>query len=53
MPSAEIGTFTNSNDDTLRIMEEASAVVEMNMKSKFPDLPASSAPAKSLEAAGF
>ncbi|HJS81533.1 MAG TPA: Snf7 family protein [Nitrososphaera sp.] len=53
MPSAEIGTFTNSNDDTLRIMEEASAVVEMNMKSKFPDLPASSAPAKSLEAASF
>ena len=53
MPSAEIGTFTNSNDDTLRIMEEASAVVEMNMKSKFPDLPASNAPAKSLEAASF
>jgi division protein CdvB (Snf7/Vps24/ESCRT-III family) len=53
MPSAEIGTFTNTNDDTLRIMEEASAVVEMNMKSKFPDLPTSNTPAKSLEAAGF
>ena len=32
MPNAEIGTITNTNDDTLSIMEEASAVVEMNMK---------------------
>jgi len=53
MPNAEIGTITNTNDDTLRIMEEASAVVEMNMKNKFPDLPTTSTPAKSLEAAGF
>jgi division protein CdvB (Snf7/Vps24/ESCRT-III family) len=53
MPNAEIGTITNSNDDTLRIMEEASAVVEMNMKNKFPDLPTTNTQAKSLEAAGF
>ena len=53
MPNAEIGTITNTNDDTLRIMEEASAVVEMNMKNKFPDLPTTSTPTKSLEAAGF
>ena len=53
MPSAEIGTFTTSNDDTLRIMEEASAVVEMNTKNKFPDLPTTTAPAKSLEPTGF
>ena len=53
MPNAEIGTITNTNDDTLRIMEEASAVVEMNMKNKFPDLPTTSTPAKNLEAAGF
>lgn len=53
MPNAEIGTITNTNDDTLRIMEEASAVVEMNMKNKFPDLPTTSTPAKSLETAGF
>jgi division protein CdvB (Snf7/Vps24/ESCRT-III family) len=53
MPNAEIGTITNSNDDTLRIMEEASAVVEMNMKNKFPDLPTSTNQTKSLEAAGF
>lgn len=39
IPSNEIGSFTAVNDDTMRIMEEASAVVEMNMKSKFPDLP--------------
>jgi division protein CdvB (Snf7/Vps24/ESCRT-III family) len=53
MPNSEIGTITNSNDDTLRIMEEASAVVEMNMKNKFPDLPTSNTQTKSLEAAGF
>jgi division protein CdvB (Snf7/Vps24/ESCRT-III family) len=53
MPNAEIGTVMNSNDDTLRIMEEASAVVEMNMKNKFPDLPTSTSQSKSLEAAGF
>jgi division protein CdvB (Snf7/Vps24/ESCRT-III family) len=52
MPNAEIGTITNSNDDTLRIMEEASAVVEMNMKNKFPDLPTTTQ-TKSLEATGF
>jgi hypothetical protein len=36
-------------------MEEASAVVEMNMKTKFPDLPTttSNAPPKNLEATGF
>lgn len=53
MPSSEIGTFTTTNDDTLRIMEEASAVVEMNMKNKFPELPTSTAPAKTLEATGL
>jgi division protein CdvB (Snf7/Vps24/ESCRT-III family) len=53
MPNADIGTFTTANDDTLRIMEEASAVVEMNMKSKFPDLPTTSNPSKTLEATGL
>jgi division protein CdvB (Snf7/Vps24/ESCRT-III family) len=53
MPSSEIGTFTTTNDDTLRIMEEASAVVEMNMKNKFPELPTSTTPAKTLEATGL
>ena len=53
IPSSEIGSFGAMNDDTMRIMEEASTVVEMNMKSKFPDLPASSAGQKSAEAAGY
>lgn len=53
IPSSEIGTFTGSNEDTARIMEEASAVVEMNMKNKFPDLPAASAPAKNPEATSY
>src|SRR5215211_4039440 len=41
IPNNEIGTVTGFNEDTARIMEEASAVVEMNMKNKFPDLPSS------------
>jgi division protein CdvB (Snf7/Vps24/ESCRT-III family) len=54
IPSAEIGSFTGANEDTMRIMEEASAVVEMNMKNKFPDLPSTSANAqKKLEATGY
>jgi division protein CdvB (Snf7/Vps24/ESCRT-III family) len=55
IPNNEIGTVTGFNEDTARIMEEASAVVEMNMKNKFPDLPSTTAntPAKNLEAAGF
>jgi division protein CdvB (Snf7/Vps24/ESCRT-III family) len=55
IPNNEIGTVTGFNEDTARIMEEASAVVEMNMKNKFPDLPSttSSTPAKNLEATGY
>jgi hypothetical protein len=34
-------------------MEEASAIVEMNMKSKFPDLPAGSSTQRAVEASGF
>jgi division protein CdvB (Snf7/Vps24/ESCRT-III family) len=54
IPNNEIGTVTGFNEDTAKIMEEASAVVEMNMKNKFPDLPSttSSTPAKNLEATG-
>src|ERR1051326_1660097 len=32
IPNNEIGSFTAVNSDTMRIMEETSAVVEMNMK---------------------
>jgi division protein CdvB (Snf7/Vps24/ESCRT-III family) len=55
IPNNEIGTVTGFNEDTARIMEEASAVVEMNMKNKFPDLPSttSSTPTKNLEATGY
>src|SRR5688572_32922656 len=42
IPNNEIGAVGGFNEDTARIMEEASAVVEMNMKDKFPDLPSSS-----------
>ena len=53
IPNGEIASFTAMNDDTARIMEEATAVVEMNMKSKFPDLPAGSSHAKVQEATGY
>ncbi|MEM2141337.1 MAG: Snf7 family protein [Nitrososphaera sp.] len=54
IPAGEIGSFTAVNEDTARIMEEASAIVEMNMKSKFPDLPSTTSSQKSAEeAAGF
>lgn len=54
IPAGEIGSFTAVNEDTARIMEEASAIVEMNMKSKFPDLPSTTSSQKSAEeATGF
>ncbi len=53
IPNGEIGGFTAVNDDTARIMEEASAIVEMNMKSKFPDLPSSTSSSRIPEASGF
>lgn len=52
LPSSEIGSFSAANDDTMRIMEEASAVVELNMKSKFPDLPTGGVQ-KTPEATGY
>ncbi len=52
IPNGEIGGYTAVNEDTSRIMEEASAIVEMNMKSKFPDLPSSTA-SRVPEASGF
>src|SRR5918912_2347531 len=46
IPSGEIGSFAGAGEDTMRIMEEASAVVEMNMKNKFPDLPSTTSAPK-------
>ena len=54
IPNSEIANFNTINEDTAQIMEEASAVVEMNMKSKFPDLPSPNlAAAKNLEATSY
>lgn len=53
IPQGEIGGFTAVNEDTARIMEEASAIVEMNMKNKFPDLPSTGGSQKTEEAAGY
>lgn len=54
IPSGEIGGYTAVNDDTARIMEEASAIVEMNMKNKFPDLPSTGSSQRSAtEASGY
>src|ERR687892_2306290 len=50
IPNSEIANFNTINEDTAQIMEEASAVVEMNMKNKFPDLPSPNLAAKNLEA---
>src|ERR671921_162972 len=54
IPNSEIANFNTINEDTAQIMEEASAVVEMNMKNKFPDLPSPNlAAAKNLEATSY
>ena len=55
IPNSEIGNFNTINEDTAQIMEEASAVVEMSMKNKFPDLPSTttSVSAKNLEATSY
>jgi division protein CdvB (Snf7/Vps24/ESCRT-III family) len=55
IPNSEIASFNSINEDTVQIMEEASAVVEMNMKNKFPDLPSTTTniSAKKLEATNY
>jgi division protein CdvB (Snf7/Vps24/ESCRT-III family) len=42
MPNTEISGTGMISEDSMKILEEASMVVEQNMKSKFPDLPTSS-----------
>jgi hypothetical protein len=41
MPTAELGGVTGSelNEESMKILEEASALLEVKTKSKFPDLP--------------
>jgi division protein CdvB (Snf7/Vps24/ESCRT-III family) len=53
IPNSEIANFNTINEDTAQIMEEASTVVEMNMKNKFPDLPSPNLTAKNLEATSY
>jgi len=53
VPNGDIGGFVGSNEDTAKIMEEASAIVEMKMKDKFPDLPSTNLHAKNAEAASY
>ena len=54
IPKSEIANFNTINEDTAQIMEEASAVVEMNMKNKFPDLPSPNlTAAKNIEATSY
>jgi division protein CdvB (Snf7/Vps24/ESCRT-III family) len=50
MPSTEISGVNGLNEDSMKIMEEASAIVEQNMKDKFPDLPSSSLETRKTEA---
>src|SRR3712207_1593283 len=54
IPNSEIANFNTINEDKAQIIEEASAVVEMNMKNKFPDLPSPNfATSKNLEATSY
>src|SRR5215212_1424616 len=50
IPSTEIGASTGLNEDSMKIIEEASAIVEQNMKDKFPDLPTSTIESRKNEA---
>jgi division protein CdvB (Snf7/Vps24/ESCRT-III family) len=50
IPTAEITGSTGLNEDSMKIIEEASAIVEQNMKDKFPDLPTSTVESRKNEA---
>src|SRR5215217_370236 len=50
IPSTEIGASTGLNEDSMKIIEEASAIVEQNMKDKFPDLPSGTVESQKSEA---
>jgi division protein CdvB (Snf7/Vps24/ESCRT-III family) len=50
IPTADIGASTGLNEDSMKIIEEASAIVEQNMKDKFPDLPSGPVESQKSEA---
>jgi division protein CdvB (Snf7/Vps24/ESCRT-III family) len=53
IPTAEIGQATLLNEESIKILEEASSIVEESTKDKFPDLPASTINARSTEQSVF
>jgi division protein CdvB (Snf7/Vps24/ESCRT-III family) len=50
IPTTEIGASPGLNEDSMKIIEEASAIVEQNMKDKFPDLPSGTVESQKSEA---
>lgn len=50
IPAAEINNSKVMSEDSIKIIEEASAIVEQSMKEKFPDLPAIELDGKDPEA---
>jgi division protein CdvB (Snf7/Vps24/ESCRT-III family) len=50
IPITEINGPGSVNEDSIKIIEEASAIVEQNMKDKFPDLPSSNLESRRTEA---
>jgi division protein CdvB (Snf7/Vps24/ESCRT-III family) len=50
IPAAEINNSKVMTEDSIKIIEEASAIVEQSMKEKFPDLPAIELDGKDPEA---
>jgi division protein CdvB (Snf7/Vps24/ESCRT-III family) len=50
IPTAEITGSTGLNEDSMKIIEEASAIVEQSMKDKFPDLPTGTIESRKNEA---
>jgi division protein CdvB (Snf7/Vps24/ESCRT-III family) len=53
IPTAEIEQATLLNEESIKILEEASSIVEESTKDKFPDLPASTMNARSTEQSVF
>ena len=53
IPTTEITGSTGLNEDSMKIIEEASAIVEQNMKDKFPDLPTSTVESRKNEASVY
>jgi division protein CdvB (Snf7/Vps24/ESCRT-III family) len=54
IPTAEIAAgSTGLNEDAMKIIEEASSIVEENMKEKFPDLPTNTMKTRKTEASLF